>query len=544
MSQFDKSMFRYVVDQTSRLPRNNKVWNFFGASIGIGDFIGTVKSFSGYLQSLGIGKGDNVILCLGNIPDAIVSFYAINNTGAVANIVHPLIPSEALKNISESMDSKAFILFDEFYNKYDWLKNSDKPVILCSASDFLPKLYKIPYRMYSSKFTKNIGYDNRVVKFRDTLGKFEPKEVDIKGDDIAIYMHSGGTTGKSKTVMLSNDSFNHLADNTIDLVGGGVDDKDGMLMVLPIFHNFGLGICMHTVISGGGQAVMMPKFNPKGACRLVKRRNVTYIAGVPNMYAKMVSSGKFKGKYLKKLKNCYCGGDKLSNAIKAKFEDAMAKSGNPIKLCAGYGLTEGGICCVNTMDIHKEGTLGKPTKNNKFAVIDENNNFLEPMQKGMLVISTNSMMTGYYNDEELTKQTIFTDKNGEKWLKTGDVGYMDEDGYVYFVDRLKRMVKISGMNVFPQEIEDYVNKYEGVLKSCVISVNKNNRTELKMYLMVKDGVVADDKYIQGIKDYISQNLLKYSVPRIVEVVDSLPVTQIGKVDFKKLQEESEKENNR
>ena len=219
----------------------------------------------------------------------------------------------------------------------------------------------------------------------------------------------------------------------------------------------------------------------------------------------------------------------------------MAKSGNPIKLCAGYGLTEGGICCVNTMDIHKEGTLGKPTKNNKFAVVDENNNFLPPMQKGMLVLSTNSMMTGYYNDEELTKETIFYDSKGEKWLKTGDIGYMDEEGYVYFVDRLKRMVKISGVNVFPQEIEDYVDKYDGILRSCVISAEKDGKTYLKLYIMTKDGVNADDAYIENLKKYIGANLLKYSVPRVVKKVDYLPLTQIGKVDFKKLQEDSEKE---
>lgn len=534
-------MFRYVVDETKRLPRSNKTLCFYGAYIRLGEFIDTIESLSGYLQHLGIGKGDNVILCLGNIPDAVLSFYAINNTGAVANIVHPLIPSQALKKIADDMNTKAFILFDEFFEKYEWLKDSDKPVILCAASDYLPSLYKIPYEIYSYRFKKNVKFDSRIVKFKDTIGKYEYKNVDIKGEDIAIYMHSGGTTGKSKTVMLSNAAFNHLADNTIDLVGGGVDDKDGMLMVLPLFHTYGLGICMHTVISGGGQAIMMPKFNAKAACGLVKRRNVTYIAGVPNMYAKMVNCGKFKGKYLKKLKNCYCGGDKLSNAIKKGFEDAMAKSGNPIKLCAGYGLTEGGICCVNTMDIHKEGTLGKPTKNNKFAVVDENNNFLPPMQKGMLVLSTNSMMTGYYNDEELTKETIFYDSKGEKWLKTGDIGYMDEEGYVYFVDRLKRMVKISGVNVFPQEIEDYVDKYDGILRSCVISAEKDGKTYLKLYIMTKDGVNADDAYIENLKKYIGANLLKYSVPRVVKKVDYLPLTQIGKVDFKKLQEDSEKE---
>ncbi|MDE5616746.1 MAG: acyl--CoA ligase, partial [Clostridia bacterium] len=529
MAKFDKSMFEYVVDETQRLQRKNRVWDFYGASIGIGEFIDTVKSFGGYLQSLGIGKGDNVVLCLGNIPDAIVAFYAINNIGAVANLVHPLIPAEGLKKISDEMNPKAFVLFDEFYSKYDWLEKSDKPVILCSASDFLPRLFKLPYNLFIRSKVKNINYGERVIKFKDTLNKFTCKNIEIKGDDIAVYMHSGGTTGTPKTVMLSNDAFNHLADNIIDLIGGGVDDSESMLMVLPRFHTFGLGICMHTVISAGGRATLMPKFRPKAACRLVKRAKVTYMAGVPNMYAKMVSCGKFKGKYLRRIKNCYCGGEKLSDDIKKAFENAMAKSGNPIKLCAGYGLTEGGICCVNTMDIHREGSMGKPVKNNKFGIVDDENRFLNPNDKGVIALTCNSMMSGYYNSPELDKEVFFYDGLGQKWIKTGDIGYMDEDGYVYFVDRLKRMVKISGVNVFPQEIEDCVNKFGGIAKSCIVSYVDNGKTFLKLYIVVENGVVGSDEYVESLRAYISENLLKYNIPKIIEIVESLPLTQIGKV---------------
>ncbi len=537
MAKFNKSMFAYLTDETKRLPDTNKVWDFFGASIGIKQFKDTVSSLGGYLQSLGIGKGDNVALCLGNIPNAIIGFYAINSTGAIANLVHPLIPGDGLEKMAKEMDCKAFILFDEFFYKYKFLQSSDKPVILCSASDYLPKAFKIPYNAYRYNKVKNIKYDERIVRFKNTLGKYELKPVDIKGDDIAIYMHSGGTTGVSKTVMLSNDSFNHLADNAIDLIGGGVDDKDGMLMVLPLFHNFGLGICMHTVLSGGGQAVMMPKFNPKGACRLIKRARVTYIAGVPSMYSKMLACGKFKGKKLKKLKNCYCGGEKISAELKSAFESAMAANGNPIKLCAGYGLTEGGICCVNTMDIHKDNsTLGKPIKNNYFAIIDDNNKFLQPNERGMIVLTCNTMMTGYYNSPQLDKEVFFDDGQGRKWLKTGDIGYMDEDGYVYFVDRIKRMIKISGINIYPQEIEDCVNAFEGILRSCVIPYEENGKNYLKLYVVMQDGYSYDANFEDSLRSYIGNNLLKYNMPKIIERVDSMPLTQIGKVDFKKLQE--------
>lgn len=538
MSKFDKSMYSYMVDETSRLPRHNKTLDFYGASIRLGDFISKIDSFAGYLQSIGIKKGDNVILCLGNIPNAIIGFYAINRIGAIANLAHPLIPGKGLKKMSEDMDSKAFILFDEFFDKYGFLKDSGKPVILCSASDFLPKLFKIPYNVYCRSKVKNIKYGKNIVRFCDIIDRFTPTDVDIKGEDIAIYMHSGGTTGVSKTVMHTNLSFNNLADNVISLIGGGVDDRDGMLMVLPIFHTYGLGICMHTVICGGGQAILMPKFSPKGACRLLKRARVTYIAGVPNMYAKMLACGKFKGSMLKKLKNCYCGGEKISAELKNNFESTMAKYGNPIRLCAGYGLTEAGICCVNTMDIHKDNdTLGKPVKNNTFAIIDGENNFLPPYERGMITLTCNTMMKGYYASPQLDSEVFFYDGEGRKWLKTGDIGYMDCDGYVYFVDREKRMVKISGVNVYPQEIEDCVNMFDGVKNSCIIPYQDNGKAQLKLFIVLKDGTRYDEDYQKKLREHIAANLLKYNMPKVIENVASLPLTQIGKVDFKKLQEQ-------
>ncbi|MDE6189152.1 MAG: acyl--CoA ligase, partial [Clostridia bacterium] len=186
------------------------------------------------------------------------------------------------------------------------------------------------------------------------------------------------------------------------------------------------------------------------------------------------------------------------------------------------------------MDIHREGSLGKPVKNNEFAIIDDDNNFLEPMQKGMIALTCNTMMTGYYASPELDKEVFFEDNQGRKWLKTGDIGYMDSDGYVYFVDRVKRMVKISGINIFPQEIEDCVNKFSGIVRSCVIPYTENGKTFLKLYIVVEDAVAANEEYLDALRTYIANNLLKYNMPKIIEVAKSLPLTQIGKVDFKKL----------
>ncbi len=535
-------MYRYFADNIAHLPDTNKCISYYGRTISEGEFFRHCDALADYLRSAGAGKGKNVVLCLPNIPDAIVAFYAINKTGAVVNAVHPLVTGQALYDFINGMDACAAVVFEEFYYKYaDKLSKTDIPVIVASAADYLPALYKPFYRLAKRKITKDIPYGKKTVRFADVVkGKIGFKRVnqdypDIKGTDIAVYMHSGGTTGESKTVMLSNDAFNCLADNALALIGGKpVDDKDGMLMVLPIFHNFGLGICMHTTICAGGRVVMMPKFEPARACRLLRSGPATFISGVPNMYAKMLDSGLFKGKYVKGLKHCYCGGDKLSNSIKERFYEATKAAGNPIRLNEGYGLTEAGICCVNTPENYREGSIGKPLKNTVFGIFDDNDKPLPCDTVGNLCISANTLMTGYYGDEEATEKAFF-EYGGAQWVRTGDMGRMDKDGFVYFVDRKKRVIKIAGNNVFPQEIENVVNKVEGVKRSCVVAMTDNGKPAVKLIVQPEDG--ADKSALEkAVLSAIKSKLLKYATPRVVEFRDKLPLTQIGKVDYRKLEE--------
>ena len=541
MQYFDKSMYGYFADNVSHLPDTNKCISYYGREISQRLFFRHCDTLADYLRSLGMGKGKNVVLCLPNIPDAIISYYAINKTGAVVNAVHPLVTGQALYDLITGMDAGAAIVFEDFYPKYaDYLKNTEIPIIVASAADYLPALYKPFYKLATRKNTKNIPYGGRIVRFYDVVsGKIackapETPYPDIKGDDIAVYMHSGGTTGASKTVMLSNDAFNCLADNALALIGGKpVNDKDGMLMVMPIFHNFGLGICMHTTICAGGKVVLMPKFEPKRACRLLKSANATFISGVPNMFAKMIDSGLFKGKYIKRLKHCYCGGDKLSNSIKDRFYEATKAAGNPIRLNEGYGLTEAGICCVNTPEHYREGSLGKPLKNTRFGIFDDNDNPLPPDTVGNLCISANTLMTGYYRDEEATKAAFF-EYDGAKWVRTGDMGRIDKDGFVYFVDRRKRVIKIAGNNVFPQEIENVVNKVAGVKRSCVVAMTSEGKPAVRLIIQPMEG--TDEKALEkAVRDVIAAKLLKYAMPRVVEFREKLPLTQIGKVDYRKLE---------
>ncbi|MEG1608351.1 MAG: AMP-binding protein, partial [Clostridia bacterium] len=419
MDNFNVSMYEYYLNHTERLGNASKALVFYGKYLSRQQFVSEVNIFANFLLSVGIKKGDNVLLCLGNIPNAIVCFYAINSIGAIVNVTHPLIAGNNLQQIATTMNSKAFIVFDEFCNKYQWLFSQEKPVVICSASDYLPIVAKQVYPLMIAKKTKCIRYSENIVKYRDIKKnsikqkeKFVDKNVNDKennvidniidesnivddknvinnknivdkennnvvvGNDTAVFMHSGGTSGQPKTVEMSNEAFNHLVANMRAHIGGDLTDKDGMLMALPIFHTFGLGICMHTMLCLGGQCVLMPKFDGKKACHLIKKYNCTFISGVPNMYRKIVFCGKFKGKKIAKIKSCYCGGDKLSKDVFDKFAQQMKTVGRDLNISEGYGLTEACICAINKLDNFKFGSVGLAAQGSQFEVVDEARNFV------------------------------------------------------------------------------------------------------------------------------------------------------------------------
>ena len=533
VENFNVSMFEYFKIRSKQSNTNNSIWSFYFSTISRDQFIKEVENFAGYLQSIGVEKGDNIVICLGNIPNAIVSFYAVNACGAIANIVHPLIPEDGLIEIENKCNPKAYIMFDEFMYKYKFLNNLNKKVIICSAKDYLFKLFAFFYGLYTRKNVKKISLNENFIKY-SSIKDYTLKKVDINGNDIAIYMHSSGSTGVPKTAMISNQAYNHLADNTLNLIGGKTEEKDTMLMVLPIFHTFGLGVCVHTFLSGGGRVLLIPLFKPALTSIYSKIAHITYMAGVPNMYKKMLECGFFKGKFLKNIKAAYCGGDRLPEYVKELFNTTFEKSDSTLKISEGYGLTEAGICAVNVMNGYKNAkTVGRPSQGNEFIILDDNYNILKSNEIGNIYIHSNALFNGYlgYNENP------FVEINNKEWFKTGDIGYLDEDGYLYFMDRQKRMIKISGMNVYPQEIEDLVNTLDEVDYSCVVRINRDNKVATKLYY------VADKKYDsikveERIKNIISTHLLKYSLPSEYERLEKIPLNQIGKVDFKILQEKN------
>ena len=519
--------------------KDRKILNYFGKDLYNMEVLDRIDRLAFYLKNNGIKKGDVVAICLPNIPSAVFAVYAVNKCGAIANLIHPLTPPLGLKKIIDDTNTKLLIYLDSFYyNGIEVLQRID--TILCNVSHDMGMPIKALAWAKTLKAAKGSLKASNTVSIKDCYADNGEVNVDIDKEDIAVYLHSGGTTGTPKTIMISNRSINNCAEITGELVGDINGNTDAMLMVLPLFHGFGLAVSMHSTIFKGGKVVLVPRFSPKEAVKLIKRENVTFMAGVPQMYNKLMDVKGFDGEHIKRFKNIYCGGDKLPKSIKDRWDALMRKYGNNIELLEGYGLTEMlTVSHVNIPGASKASSVGKPLRGIKHRIEDENGNILPPNQSGQICLSGSTMMSGYLNDDETTKNIIKVDGNGEKWLCTGDCGYIDEDGFLFFRERIKRMIKVSGINVFPQEIEYTVSAMDEIKFACALEIKYNGKSGIKLYVVLEDGYSMDKALEDKIINYLSNRLMKYSVPKLIEVRDSLPLTQIGKVNYNKLHEEEQ-----
>lgn len=537
--QYNQSIIDYIQEGlkgTDNIP----LLSFQGIFVSKDKFFKDVDVFARYLNSIGIKRGDTVTICLPNFVSAVVAFYAINKVGAKIAVLHPLITASGLVQEIKKTNSKLLIYFDRFYTKnHQELKNIKTVVV--SATDYLNGIQWLGMKIYNSSNNKSIkklpDFFNKSVEFYEDIIKsnypsFE--EIKVSGEEVCLYLPSGGTTGIPKTIEITNYALNSISDKIIKLTGDITSGKDSMLMVLPIFHGFGIAVCMHTALSNGIRVVLVPAFNPKKINRIIKTEKVSHIAGVPAMYEKLINCKNFKGKHLSNIMNAYCGGDVLASGIKERYDKTVAKYGGKSRLLQGYGLAESiAVCTCNTLKYEKEGSIGRPMDGIKVKIIDEDGNTLRENVKGELCISGDTLMKSYYKEDSC--ESIFTDSEGVKWLKTGDYGYIDNEGYVFFAGRKKRIIIISGINVFPYEIEREVNEFAEIKNSSAIETIIEGKTAIRLYVELNEGYILDNALKSKIINRLKTKFMKYYIPKdIVEY--NIPLTTIGKIDFNKLME--------
>lgn len=538
----ERTMYQRLKEAALAKPHYAAIY-YQGKKIAYRKFLKMVDDMANILQyRLGVQKNDVVLVSQPNIPDVLTLIYAINKVGAVVNLVHPFIPFNQIKKIIRQTNTKVAFLFEQRIAKeVEKYREMTTPIYVTRIEDHLPLFKKFIYHFFMNfKIRRKLGKWRGSFKGFNYLKDLKPvkgKEVveNNDGNKLSVLLHSGSTTGDPKTICLADRNFNAVTDATYEIMCCEKDTfkKGGFLSLLPSFHGFGFCMTMHAPITNGFTVALCPKFDAKGIAKMMKHVNLTVICGVPTVFEHLLKCDEFiHSKYLKNVYVAYCGGDTISISLKKRFDEAMKAGGSNCQVFEGYGLTEAvAVNCVNTYAHNKPGSIGYPVSFAEFAILDEEGNELPVGQTGEIAIKSKLTMLGYWKDEVATRATF---RNG--WLCTGDLGYRDEDGFIFFQQRKKRVVKVSGVAVFPTEVEHLVETVPGVEAVCAIQI-PDTRLQHALKLFVVANFFDEEGMRNQIMDTCRKYLIKWSVPKEIEFVKELPYTLLNKVDFKKLQDQ-------
>lgn len=500
----------------------------------------TARAFKG----LGIRKGDRVTLCMPNIPQTVYCLYALNEIGAVVSIIHPLSAEKEIVFYLNEVESGTLVTLHQFYDKIMRVQQELplKHLIITDIDDALAGIRKAAYRLAVKRKFPPVQKAENLWRWRDFLalgeGQGDYKEPMAAGDG-AVILFSGGTTGTQKGILLSNGSFNAVARQTVAMCNRPVQGKR-MLAAMPMFHGFGLGVCVHTVLAEGASAILVPRFNVKDYAGLIKKEKPNYIAGVPTLYEALTRTRALDRADLSCLLGVFSGGDSLSIELKRKMDRFLAERGATVRIREGYGTTECVTASCLTPDTEeREGSIGLPYPDMDYKICRVGTTEEVPCgEEGEICLRGPSVMIGYLNHPADTEEALRLHPDGQRWLHTGDLGSMDSDGFIYFRQRLKRIIVTNGYNVYPSQIENVLDGHPKVQISCVIGVPDPYRMQrVKAFVVPKAGVAPGEALRRELLEYCRIYVAKYACPRELEFREDLPKTLVGKVAYKQLEEE-------
>lgn len=531
-----QSMYMAVKSSAEFYP-NNTALRYMFRSFSYKHLLKRINQFAFELKEIGVKKDEPVTVCLPNIPDAVYLFYAINQIGAIANVVHPLFTYGQMRDNLALTKSKYLFCLDSKFKDFKPLIDDGICVHACSPASELRLVKRIGYRFLTRKKIEKIPQE---YKMRGFYNAPTLKEFDDRYENDAIYLHSGGTSGKPKVIALSSFAVNALVAQGPWIANRDNLDKLSMLAVLPMFHGFGLGIGIHIMLSDGGCDVLMPKFSPDDTIKYINRGELNMLIGVPVLFEALVNKPKFKGPGLKNVIIAWVGGDFIPSSLLDKFNRKMIIAGSDGRLRPGYGLTETvNVCCVNSVSHFKEGTVGTNLPNVKFKVVDpESLKEKKVDEDGELLVGGETLMNGYrFSDDPKANEKVFVNIDGEKYVRTGDFVSLDSDGFLSFKSRLKRLIKVNGIPVFPSEIEQAATSLPYVWECAAIGVDDTKRGHIiKLFVVLNHKMdISEETARKEISDKIVASQGVYAKPKEIIFIDKMPHTIVGKVDFKQLQ---------
>ena len=544
LDYFDGSMFEAVAKIAETYP-NNIVFDFMGKSTTYKELVRETERCAKALKTIGVREGDKVTIAMPNCPQAIYMFYAVNLVGGIANMIHPLSAEKEIEFYLNESESVTAITLDQFYNKFENIRQNTKVVniIIASVKDALSRPIRAGYMLTEGRKIKKIPADAPVIRWGDFLklsnACFYNYKVERHGDDPAVILYSGGTTGTTKGIVLTNKNFNALGQQVI-AANPMFRPGDRMLAAMPLFHGFGLGVCIHTMLSQGGRCILIPRFTAKSYAKQIVKYRCNFIAGVPTLYEALLRLPSMDGADLSCLKGVFSGGDSLSIELKKKFDKFLYDHHATIQVREGYGTTETvTACCLTPPHMFKEGSIGLPFPDTYIKIVEPGTDRELPYgEEGEILLAGPTVMKEYMKHPDETAQTLRHHADGLTWVYTGDLGSMDEQGFIYFKGRAKRMIISSGYNVYPGQIENILDAHEFVQMSCVIGVpDAYKMQKVKAFVKLSPDVAPNDKTKQALMDYCRKNIAKYAMPYDIEFRDDMPKTLVGKVAYRVLEEE-------
>lgn len=532
------TLYQAIASTAARLP-DAIAWDFSDTTCSYRGFLTEIDRFADALAALGLKRGERFLISMPTSPQGIIAFYAANKLGAVPAMIHPLSTGPEIEQFLNASGARMALTLDAFYSSFA-AATTRRPIdhlILARIPDYLPVQKRLGFWLTKGRKIRKVLSDPRIRWWADLM-QCRNEAVHCapaSTDDPAAILFSGGTTGTPKAIVLSNRNF--ITESLQLAAWADIREDDSIIAILPIFHGFGLAACVNAFLMAGGKSILVPVFKARTVAKLVHKKHPSFLAGPPTFFDALARERSFRRSDLSCLRMTVCGADMLPQPLRERFDSLLRGRRSNAAIVEGYGLTETvtGIM-ASPLSENRKGSIGIPLPDMLAKICKPGTTEdVSPNEEGEICISGPAVMLGYLNDPAATAETLKVHADGRTWLHTGDLGTMDEDGFFYFRMRLKRMIKCSGFNVYPTQVEAVLYQHPLVAQACVVGIpDRLSGERVKAFIVLKDGSRENTDTEEELIEHCHKQMIKWSCPREIEFRRELPKTRIGKIDYKAL----------
>lgn len=523
---------------------------YYGTKVTYKELFENIEEYASRLKQLNVKKGDIVSICMPSTPETIYFIYALNKIGAVCDMLDPRSNENQIQYYLTENKSKLLIICESYYlNLSEKLTklNLDNIIVAPITPSMGKSKLKLLLNAKSMFDNLKITDANNVIRWKDflALDKSNKVETEYNDKDLSFIIHSSGTTSVPKGIMLSNKNVNSIAyqyaQTSLNLNPG-----DKFLSVIPVFASFGVVASINLPLYLSLEIVLTALINPKIFVKLVEKEHPNFTLTIPENLKALKDN--YKGDDLSFFYGPGCGGYSLDSTKEREINNFLKSKNSPSPMLMGWGMSElSSTACLETPACSKELSSGIPLLNTKISIFNPNTDEeLKYYEEGEICVNGPTIMHGYLNNEKKTNNTIKIHSDGQKWLHSGDIGYIDEDGRIFPVDRIDRMIikGIDGFKIFPQKIEEVISQCSYIKDCVVVGATGPNGIYPKAYITLKDNYDKKINIINEVKKICQQKLTERAIPDEFEIITEVPYTAMGKIDFKKLEQNSNSSSNK